>query len=50
MADNHHRLLRIALIVFGVAFLLWTPSAQPWDVMDPGVSKFPNNRPREADA
>jgi len=26
---------------------VWTASAQPWDVMDSGVSKFPRDRSRE---
>jgi len=29
---------------------VWTASAQPWDVMDSGVSKFPHGRPRGPDA
>ena len=29
---------------------VWTDSAQPWDMMDPDVSKFSKSRPREPNA
>lgn len=31
---------------FKPMFDMWTSSAQPWDVMDPSLPKFPKTRPR----
>ncbi len=31
---------------FKPMFDMWTSSAQPWDVMDPSLPKFPNGPPR----
>jgi len=33
---------------FHPTFDMWTSSAQPWDVMDPALPKFPNGAPSAA--